>query len=606
MRLRHALAHVIPCAALAAAALSCAHAAPTPAETAQFPATVEGAQKFANQLDQDLRKLWVNASIAEWIKETYITDDTEKNASTANEAVMEYTAKAIKEAARFRDVPLDPDTARKLYLLRAGDTLPAPEDPKKRESLAQIADHLEGMYGAGKYKDMPLEKLEDIMSESRDYDQLLDVWVGWRKISPPMKPDYVRMVDLANEGAREIGEKNVSDLWREGYDMPPEAFEKETDRLWEQVRPLYEHLHCYVRAKLAEKYPGKVKTDGPIPAHVLGNMWAQEWTSIYPLVEPYPGVASLDVTPALKQQGYDAVRMAKLAESFFTSLGLDPLPQTFWERSMLTRPRDREVVCHASADDVTFNNDLRIKMCVEQKEEDLITLHHELGHDYYFHAYYKLPILFQAGANDGFHEAIGDTIAASVTPSYYKRVGLLDTVPQNEQATINQQMKRALEKIAFLPFGKLIDQWRWDVFNGRTTPDHYNEAWWTLVRKYQGVAPPVERTEADFDPGAKYHVAASVPYMRYFLADILQFQFHRALCQAAGITGPLHECSIYGNKEAGQRLQSMLALGASKPWQDALEKISGQREMDASAILDYFKPLHEWLKQQNAGRKCGW
>jgi peptidyl-dipeptidase A len=569
-------------------------------------ATPQEARAFADKLDKDLRRLWVAQSIAEWIKATYVTDDTEKNAATAGEAVMEYTAKAIKQSVKFQGLKLDPDTARKIYLLRTGDTLPAPDDATKREELATIADKLEGMYATGKYKGKTLEDLDEILGKSRNYDELLDVWTGWRTVSPPMKPLYTRLVDLANEGSREIGEKNVGDLWREGYDMPPAAFEKETDRLWDQVRPLYEQLHCYVRAKLAQAYPGKVPEDGPIPAHLLGNMWAQEWTNIYPLVEPYPGVSQLDVSDALVQQQYDATKMAKLAESFFTSLGLDPLPQTFWERSLFTRPRDREVVCHASAWDVTYDNDLRIKMCVRAKEEDLVTLHHEIGHDYYFHAYYKLPILFQAGANDGFHEAIGDTIAASVTPSYLQKVGLLASVPNNEQAVINQQMKRALEKVAFLPFGKLIDQWRWDVFSGKTTPDHYNEAWWALVRKYQGVAPPVARTEADFDPGAKYHVAANVPYMRYFLADILQFQFHRALCEAAGYSGPLHECSIYGSKEAGQRLQSMLALGASKPWQDALEKITGQREMDASAILDYFKPLHEWLKQQNDGRKCGW
>jgi peptidyl-dipeptidase A len=416
----------------------------------------------------------------------------------------------------------------------------------------------------------------------------------------------MRFVELGNEGAREINFKNMGDLWRAAYDMPPEAFEKDTDRLWQQVKPLYDDLHCYVRNRLAKQYAGKMPTDGTLPAHLLGNMWAQEWGNIYPLVEPFPGQAPLDVTQALVEQKYDATKMAKLAESFFTSIGLDPLPPTFWERSQFVKPKDREVVCHASAWDVTFDNDLRIKMCIKPNEEDLVTLHHEIGHDYYFHAYYKLPVLFQAGANDGFHEAIGDTIALSVTPGYYQRVGLLKSVPKNEKALINEQMKRALEKVAFLPFGKLIDQWRWDVFSGKTTPDHYNSAWWDLVRKYQGVTPPEARGEEFFDPGSKYHVAANVPYTRYFLADILQFQFHRALCKAAGQTGPLHECSIYGNKEAGKKLQEMLALGASKPWPDALEAMTGQRELDATAILEYFAPLHKWLKEQNAGQQCGW
>jgi peptidyl-dipeptidase A len=362
-----------------------------------------------------------------------------------------------------------------------------------------------------------------------------------------------------------------------------------------------------VRKRLRAKY-GKdhVPEKGPIPAQLLGNMWAQEWQNVYDLVEPYPGAGSLDVDKKLKEKKYDAKKMVQTGEGFFTSLGLDPLPKTFWERSLLVRPKDREVVCHASAWDVTWNDDLRIKMCIEPTEEDLVTIHHELGHDYYFHYYTKLPVLFQAGANDGFHEGIGDTLALSVTPQYLKSLGLLDQVPQGDKGRVNVQMKMALDKVAFLPFGLLIDKWRWDVLSGKTPKDHYNEAWWALRTKYQGVAPPVPRSEADFDPGAKFHVPASTPYVRYFLARIYQFQSHRALCKAAGQTGPLDTCSIYGNKEAGNRLRAMLALGQSKPWPEALAVLSGERRADASAMLEYFAPLRQWLKDQNKGESCGW
>jgi peptidyl-dipeptidase A len=590
---------------LIACLASCATAPPKPSSS-NADAFPNDPHQFVSKLDEDLRRLFVNASTAEWIKSTYITEDTERNASTANEAQMAYMAQAVKAAAQFDGQSLDPTTARMLYLLKVGAVLPAPDEMKKRRELAELADKLEGMYGTGKYKDKDLQALEEILAKSRNYDELLDAWAGWRTVSPPMKPLYTRLVGLANEGAKEIHFDNVGDLWRAGYDMKPQEFEAETDRLWQQVKPLYDDLQCYVRGRLAQQYPGKMPADGTIPAHLLGNMWAQGWENIYPLVEPYAGAASLDVSESIVKQQYDATRMAKLSESFFTSLGLDPLPKTFWERSLFTKPRDREVVCHASAWDVTFNDDLRIKMCIRPNEEDLVTLHHEMGHDYYFHAYYKLPILFQNGANDGFHEAIGDTIALSVTPSYYQKVGLLQSVPHNDKALINEQMKRALEKVAFLPFGKLIDQWRWDVFSGKTPADHYNAAWWDLVRKYQGVTPPTPRGEEFFDPGSKYHIASNTPYMRYFLADILQFQFHRALCKVAGHTGPLHECSIAGNKAAGAKLQSMLAMGASKPWPDALEAVTGQRQMDASAILEYFAPLQAWLKEQNAGKQCGW
>ena len=389
--------------------------------------------------------------------------------------------------------------------------------------------------------------------------------------------------------------------------MPPEKFEQDTDRLWTQVKPIYDSLHCYARKKLRDKYgKDKVADKAPIPAHLLGNMWAQEWDNIYDVLEPYKGEASINVTKGIEKKKLDAVGMVRIAEKFFTSLGMDPLPDTFWQRSLFTKPKDREVVCHASAWDVTYDNDLRIKMCIHPTEEDLVTIHHELGHDYYYHSYHKLPILLQQGANDGFHEGIGDTLALSVTPDYLKNLGLIDKVPQSEKAEINFLMKRALASIAFLPFGKLIDQWRWDVFSGKTKPSEYNKAWWELRRKYQGIVAPVERTEQDFDPGAKYHVPANTPYIRYFLARIYQFQFHRALCKAAGQTGPLHKCSIYGSKEAGAKLKALLEMGASKPWPEAMAAITGQNEADATAILDYFAPLQKWLDEQNKGEQCGW
>jgi peptidyl-dipeptidase A len=529
--------------------------------------------------------------------------------------VLAYVAQALREIQRFQGLKLDPETARMLYLLRVSNSLLAPNDAKARKELTELGSKMEGLYGKGKYcgKDgkgpcRDLQQLEDVMDQSRDWNALVDAWTGWHAVGAQIRPLYIRFVELANQGARDNGFANLSDLWRSAYDMPPDAFEKETDRIWAQVKPLYEALHCYVRAKLQDVYGKEHIPDGaPIPANVLGNMWAQEWTNVYPLVEPYKGVSNLDVTAALKAKGYDAIKMVKRGEAFYVSLGLDKLPETFWQRSMFTKPKDREVVCHASAWDVTFHDDLRIKMCIKVNEEDLVTIHHELGHDYYFHAYYKLPFLFQQGANDGFHEAIGDAIALSVTPGYFKEVGILDAVPPvNQQALINQQMKDALAKVAFLPFGKDIDQYRWNVFNGKIPTSQLNAGWWAIRLRDQGIAPPVARTEADFDPGAKYHVPGNVPYTRYFLARVLQFQFHRALCRAAGFQGPLNACSIYNNKEAGRRLEAMLALGASQPWPDALFALTGERQMDGGALLEYFAPLQTWLTEQNKGRRCGW
>lgn len=630
--IRRSSLHAIPFVLAALAGAACETLPPPPpppietappatsASAAPAPPTEEEVRAFVGKVDADLKRLWTASSRASWVAQNFITDDTEALSAAAEEASMEFMSRTIKAATRFDGMKLPPDLARQLWLLKLGSPLPAPADPKERADLATISVQMTGDYGKGKYcpkrlendpkakkKCLSLGDLERIMAKSRKYDDLLDAWRGWHAIGAPIKPKYARYVELGNKGAREIGFKDMGELWRSGYDMSPAAFEADTDRLWAQVKPLYDDLHCYVRARLRKAYgKDKIGEKAPIPAHLLGNMWAQEWQNIYDLVEPYKGQAPLDVTKKLQQKKLDAKAMVKIGESFFVSLGLDPLPASFWERSLLQKPADRDVVCHASAWDVTFDNDLRIKMCIEPKEEDLITIHHELGHDYYFHYYYKLPILFQNGANDGFHEGIGDTLALSVTPTYLKSIGLLDKVPDNEKGEINFLLKNALDKVAFLPFGKLIDQWRWDVFSGKVPPSEYNKAWWDLRRKYQGVAPPVARTEDDFDPGAKFHVPGNTPYVRYFLARIYQFQFHRALCKAAGYTGPLHKCSIHGSKAAGDKLRAMLAMGASKPWPEAMEAIAGQREADASALLEYFAPLHKWLKEQNKGETCGW
>nr|WP_240475500.1 M2 family metallopeptidase [Vulgatibacter incomptus] len=585
-----------------------------PVEVAFAAPTAAEAKEFATRVDAELKAILTRVSTAEWVKSTYITDDTEQLSAWANEEMMAFLSKAVADSKRFDGVEVDEATGRMLHLLRLTSALPAPSEAAERAELASLAAKLEGMYGKGKWcgadgkaKCRDLGDLSETLAQSRKYEELLDAWMGWHTISREMRPLYEQEVRLANQGAREIGFADLGELWKSGYDMSPADFEAETDRLWQQVKPLYDELHCYVRSQLVKKYgKDRVPARGPIPAHLLGNMWSQDWSNIYPLVEPYKGAASLDVDASLKKQKYDAIRMAKLGESFFTSLGLKPLPETFWQRSMLVQPRDRDVVCHASAWDVTSAGDVRIKMCIRPTEEDLITIHHELGHNYYYQQYDKLPVLFQSGANDGFHEAIGDAIALSITPGYLKQIGLISKVPSDDKGVVNVQMKMALQKIAFLPFGKMIDQWRWDVFSGKTASANYNQAWWELKERYQGVAAPVARSEADFDPGAKYHIPANVPYTRYFLAHILQFQFHKALCDAAGFQGPLHACSVYGSADAGEKLRAMLALGASKPWPDALEAMTGHREMDATPILEYFQPLRTWLAEQNRGQQCGW
>jgi peptidyl-dipeptidase A len=605
---------------LALAAVLAAASAPSSAKAQSSTApTAADARKFVEQASDELKRLSVRASTAEWIKSTYITDDTEQNAASLNEDVMAYLSKVIPEAARFDGVKADAQTQRMLKLVKLYSTMPAPRDVAKRRELAEIAARLEGLYGKGKV--CPQAKsgetappckdilaIEEIFAKSRNPAELLEAWNGWHGISREMRPLYARYVELVNEGAREIGFSDAGALWRSGYDLTPAELEKDVDRLWGEVKPFYDELHCFVRGRLQQTYGKELVQDGkPIPAHLLGNIWAQGWENLYKDLEPYPGIGSTDLDTVLVEQGYDAVKMARTAEAFFTSLGLAPLPDTFWQRSMLTKPQDREVVCHASAWDVTFSGDLRIKMCIRPTEEDFITLHHELGHNYYQRAYLGQPYLFQDSANDGFHEALGDTISPlSMTPTYLEKVGLAKGVAADEKSVINFQLKKALEGVAFLPFGRLMDQWRWDVFSGKVKPAQYNAHWWTLRRKFQGVDAPGPRSEGDFDPGAKYHIPANVPYLRYFLARIYQYQFHQALCAAAGWKGPLHACSIYGSKAAGDRLNAMMALGRSKPWPEEMKAITGQAKADATPMLAYYAPLRAWLKKQNAGQKCGW
>lgn len=603
-------------AAGAGAALSSVQdqpAAPAPAVTiTQHPATAEGAAAFVAEAEQKLLALSEYVGRVAWVRATHITFDTMWLEARANAEYTELQVALANEAARFNDVQVPDDVRRKLNLMRQSIVLPAPNRPGAASELADITTRLDSTYATGRFehqgRQITLQDAEEIIAESRDPAVTKAVYEGWRTISPVMKDDYARMVDIANEGARELGFADTGAMWRSGYDMDPDAFAAETDRLWEQVKPFYENLHCYVRAELNEQYGDAVQpATGPIRADLLGNMWSQQWGNIYDVVAPADlPESSYDLTNLLVQADYTPVKIAETAETFYTSMGLAELPDTFWERSQIVRPEGREVVCHASAWDIDNVDDLRIKMCTRVNAEDFQTMHHELGHNYYQRAYNQQPFLFRNGANDGFHEAIGDFAALSAqTPTYLNQIGLLDTVPGDDE-DIPFLLKTALDKIAFLPFGLMVDRWRWGVLSGETTPETYNDAWSAAMLRYQGLVPPGPRPENAFDPGAKYHIPGNTPYTRYFLAHIYQFQFHRAACEQAGWTGPLHRCSVYGNEEVGRRFNAMMEMGQSRPWPEAMEAFTGERENDASAVADYFAPLNTWLTAQNRGRSCGW
>lgn len=603
----------------------------------------ETADEFIARVNKTQREMTPEITSAFWLSSTYINADSQRVAAAANERSLAMTNSFIELAKGYDVAQQSPETARALTLIKVGASMPAPRDPAKLKELTTIASGMEAAYGAGKWcvgedcKD--IGQVSEILADTAGstYEQQLAAWEGWHTISIPMRKDYARFAELTNEGAREMGFANTGDVWRAGYDMPAADFQAEADRLWGQVQPLYEQLHCYTREKLVEQYGERGQVNGMIPAHLTGNLWQQDWGNLWPLLEPYKGAGSLDVTGALKKQR-DAIlnelvaaaggmgkltaaqqveierkadlematRMTKLAESFYTGLGMPSLPESFYTDSMLVQPRDRDVVCHASAWPMDTEGSVRMKMCIKPTEEELTTIYHELGHIYYYLAYKSQPPIFQNGAHDGFHEAIGDTIVLSMTPEYLASIGLVDQPAVAEEAVINNQMRMALAKISFMPFGLLIDRWRWGVFDGSITPENYNSAWWELKAKYQGVAPVTPRGEEFFDAGAKYHVPGNTPYTRYFLSHVLQFQFYKSLCDAAGHTGPLYTCNFANNEEAGKRYWAMMGRGASQPWQQTLRELTGGEQMDASAVLEYFAPLQEWLKKQNEGKSCGW
>lgn len=594
-------------------ALSLAVAAPA---AAQANPTAADADAFIAAVEKDLFDYTVEASQVNWVNATYITEDTDAMAARINAVGTEKSVKYALEAAKYRDVAgLGADTKRKLDILRTGLVLPAPTRPGAAVELNAIATGLQSQYGKGRgtLNGQPISgsDIEEEMGNIQNTPaQFAEMWTSWHdNVGAPMKQDYARMVAIANEGARELGFTDTGAMWRSGYDMSPEEFAKTTERLWQEVKPLYMALHTYVRWKLNEKYGDAVQPKtGPIRADLLGNMWAQEWGNIYPLVAPVgAGDLGYDIGDLLKAKGKGPLDMVKAGENFYSSLGFAPLPETFWTRSMFTKPADREVVCHASAWDIDNKDDIRIKMCTKVNADDFVTIHHELGHNYYQRAYNRQPFLYLNGANDGFHEAIGDFVALSITPQYLVDIGLLDKaqVPSADK-DIGLLLRQAMDKVAFLPFGLLVDRWRWGVFDGSIQPADYNKAWTNLRREYQGIVPPVDRPEAAFDAGAKFHIPGNTPYTRYFLARVLQFQFYEAACRQAGWKGPLHRCSFYGNKAVGAKLNAMLEMGASKPWPDALQAFTGSREMSGKALADYFAPLKTWLDQQNKGKPQGW
>ncbi|XP_052132138.1 angiotensin-converting enzyme-like isoform X2 [Frankliniella occidentalis] len=610
---------------LALGALAVALAAPQQQDQPAKTYTEEDAKQYLNKLNAELLQHSNMAAIAEWAYASNITDETLQNKLKVAADTARFQKEAWKETVKYPWTTYkDPNVRRQFKKLSVLGAAALPED--KYEKLDKIVSDMQNVYSTAKicdFKnrekcDLNLEpELTLLLAKSRDPEELKHVWAEFRKeAGDKVRKQFVQYVELTNEAARLNNFSDASEEWVKDYESA--EFRNQIQELWLQLRPLYEQIHAYVRRRLNEQYgDAVVKKDGLIPAHLLGNMWSQTWGNVYDISTPYPGKQPVDATSAMVEKGFDAIKMFKMSEEFFTSLNLSAMPDTFWQRSILKKPEGRSLICHASAWDFYDGEDFRIKQCTRITHRDLITAHHEMGHVQYYLQYKHLPKVYRRGANSGFHEAVGDTIALSVsTPKHLRKVGLLPADSKDDpQSELNYLYNMGLEKIAFLPFGYLMDLWRWDVFKGKTSPDNYNCEWWRLRQEYQGIEAPVDRSEDNFDPGSKYHTIASVPYIRYFVSYVIQFQFHAALCEKAGQFDPkdpermpLHQCDIYQSKEAGNLFGKMLSLGSSKPWPEAMEIVTGQRKMDASGLMAYFRPLLKWLEEENkkTGEKIGW
>ncbi len=576
-------------------------------------AAANAAQAFVASAERELELADVANQRAQWVNQTYLTDDTNWLAARAAETFTGMQMRLAREAATFRDPAIDLLTRRRLALLVLTVRSPAPMNADQAHQWAETKARMVSQYNRHRVQDGgrtlgSYGEVRRAMELNRDPSTLARLWRDWHAVGATLEPDYARYVELSRGGAKSLGFADVGELWRSVYDMEPAQLATDVERLWSEIRPLYVELHCYARAQLASAYGGDVQSlAGPIRIELTRNPMGMYWSGAFDLIAHGLPAPAYDLDRILEAKHPSGRAMAEYADRFWTSMALPAMPATFWARSMFEKPADRDVVCPGAAAIVDGSEDVRLKICAGANALDFSTVHHEVGHAVYALAYREQPFLFRASANDAFHEAFADLGALSITPSYLQAIGLVEPsqAPGPEQ-DLGLLLRMALQRVTFMPFSLIVDKWRWQVFSGEVTPAQYDAAWWALVAKYQGLAPTEARVEGAFDIAALPHITGDISYIRYFYAYLLEFQLFKAACDRAGWTGPLHRCSLYGDKAAGERLRAMLAMGSSAPWQAALETATGSRQLSAAGMLAYFRPLQEFLERQNAGRQCGW
>ncbi|XP_007090142.2 angiotensin-converting enzyme 2 isoform X1 [Panthera tigris] len=592
--------------------------------TAAQSTTEELAKTFLEKFNHEAEELSYQSSLASWNYNTNITDE---NVQKMNEAGAKWSAFYEEQSKLAETYPLaeihNTTVKRQLQALQQSGSSVLSADKSQR--LNTILNAMSTIYSTGKacnpnnpQECLLLEPgLDDIMENSKDYNERLWAWEGWRaEVGKQLRPLYEEYVALKNEMARANNYEDYGDYWRgdyeeewtDGYNYSRSQLIKDVEHTFTQIKPLYQHLHAYVRAKLMDSYPSRISPTGCLPAHLLGDMWGRFWTNLYPLTVPFGQKPNIDVTDAMVNQSWDARRIFKEAEKFFVSVGLPNMTQGFWENSMLTEPgNSQKVVCHPTAWDLG-KGDFRIKMCTKVTMDDFLTAHHEMGHIQYDMAYAVQPFLLRNGANEGFHEAVGEIMSLSAaTPNHLKTIGLLPPgFSEDSETEINFLLKQALTIVGTLPFTYMLEKWRWMVFKGEIPKEQWMQKWWEMKREIVGVVEPVPHDETYCDPASLFHVANDYSFIRYYTRTIYQFQFQEALCRIAKHEGPLHKCDISNSSEAGKKLLQMLTLGKSKPWTLALEHVVGEKNMNVTPLLKYFEPLFTWLKEQNRNSFVGW
>ncbi len=579
-------------------------------------ATEKDAEAFLDIVTSLLMPVSTTAADADWAAATDVTPEHTGQRTGADKALATLSGATmiVTRAKAFlaKRKELDDVTARQLDKLLLG----AAENPgtipdvvnKRVEAEARQSSILDGYtfclqpkpgaaQGTGACaRTGTANQIDDILRKSRDLGERQRVWIASKEIGRPLKPGLIELRDLRNQVAKEMGYSSYFALQVADYGMTVPEMMALLDSTLETTRPLFDQLHCWAKNTLATRY--KKAPPKMIPAHWIGNRWAQDWPG---LIEE----ASLD--PLFK--GSSPETIVKSAENFYVSLGFPRLPDSFWKKSDLypvPAGSARKKNSHASAWHIDHAADVRSLMSVEPDEQWFATAHHELGHIYYYISYSTpaVPMLLREGANRAFHEAVGELakLASQQTP-YLIKVGVM---PRGKEPDATAWLlQSAMDSIVFMPFSAgTMSHFERDLYEGNLPPSDWQKKWWDYAGQYQGVEPPVSRNDdALCDACTKTHINDdAAQYYDYALASLIKFQLHDHICTTI-LKQDVRACDYSGNHEVGDFLRGILKLGATRDWRAVIQEATGE-PISPRAMMAFYQPLVDELSKRNAGKDC--